>query len=252
MEFSEHTLPTISQNLAFDEWLLDRAAASHHSLEFLRIWRPQSYAVVIGRGSKYFEEVDPAFCERHNVGVFRRHSGGAAIVTGPGCWMYAVVLDLRQRGELRDLHVAHRIVMDKIRSAAQVICRHSTIHLQGTCDLTIQNQKCSGNSLRVVKNHLLYHGTLLVDFDLTLLSGCLRTPPRQPDYREQRPHDRFVANLAEGCLAGESSLWELWKQAIQRSWNVQDSGVTVTESDLLAVARLAQEKYESPDWTMAR
>lgn len=252
MEFSELTLASVPENLAFDEWLLDRAATSSRNPEFLRVWRPQAYAVVIGRGSKYQEEVDSKFCEQHQVPVFRRHSGGAAVVTGPGCWMYSVVLDLRQRAELRDLQVAHRVVMDKIRSAAQAICSQSRIIVQGTCDLTINNQKCSGNSLRVVKNHILYHGTLLVDFDLELLSGCLRTPPRQPDYRQQRPHDRFVANLTEGGREADGTLWQLWKQEIQRVWGVLDSVISVTESDLLAVARLAKEKYESSAWTLAR
>lgn len=252
LEFSELTLASVPENLAFDEWLLDRAAASSGNLEFLRIWRPRAYAVVIGRGSKYHEEVDAAFCERHQVPVFRRHSGGAAVVTGPGCWMYSVVLDLRQRPELRDLQVAHRVVMDKIRAAAQAICPQCRITVQGTCDLTINDQKCSGNSLRVVKNHILYHGTLLVDFDLDLLSGCLRSPPRQPDYRQQRPHDRFVANLAAGVLEADESLWELWRQEIQRAWAVQDSVISLPESDLLAIARLAKEKYESSAWTLAR
>ena len=56
-------------------------------------------------------------------------------------------------------------------------------------------RKFSGNSLRMKRTHLLYHGTLLYDFDLGLIEKCLRMPPRQPDYRNARPHGDFVMNV---------------------------------------------------------
>jgi len=68
----------------------------------------------------------------------------------------------------------------------------------GTSDLVIAERglrKCSGNSLRVKRSHCLYHGTLLYNFDLPLISKCLKAPPRQPEYRRARLHDDFVMNL---------------------------------------------------------
>ncbi|MDP1564349.1 MAG: lipoate--protein ligase family protein [Pirellulaceae bacterium] len=253
MEFSEYISPRFSENLAFDEWLLGRAVERRGGTETLRIWRPQTHAVVIGRGSKFDNEVDTRFCAEHHIPVFRRHSGGAAIVTGPGCWMYSVVLDLSLRPELRDLHAAHQTVMEQMQRAAQVLTPKTKIQVQGICDLTVDGQKCSGNSLRVVRDHLLYHGTLLVDFDLRLLAGCLRTPPRQPEYRQQRPHGQFVANLACGCSDAADELWSQWRQQLKKGWRVSGNGpLTVTPEDQIAVGRLATEKYESSDWTRAR
>ncbi len=252
MDFSEHLSSRFSENLAFDEWLLDRAAASAGECESLRIWRPESYAVVIGRGSKYAEEVDSAFCFEQGIPVLRRHSGGAAVVSGPGCWMYAVVLDLRKRPELRDLQVAHRTVMEVNRAAAQSLVPEFEIQLQGVCDLTVNDRKCSGNSLRVLRNHLLYHGTLLIDFDLTFLGKCLKTPPRQPDYRLSRPHEQFVTNLAESCGDFAEVLWGRWRNALQLGWNAVSDSLVVTPEIRVAVARLAEEKYESDAWTRTR
>lgn len=253
LEFSEYVSPRFSENLAFDEWLLARAAERRDGTETLRIWRPPAYAVVIGRGSKYGDEVNASYCESRGIPVFRRHSGGAAIVTGPGCWMYSVVLDLIKRPGLRDLQVAHQTVMAQIRLAAQVLAPHTVVQVQGTCDLTIDGRKCSGNSLRVVRDHLLYHGTLLVHFDLPLLASCLLTPPRQPDYRQQRPHEQFVANLAGDDAAKGEVLWAQWRQQLQTGWEVASKQpLTVTTEDQIAVARLATEKYESSAWTLAR
>jgi lipoate-protein ligase A len=74
-----------------------------------------------------------------------------------------------------------------------------TARLQGTSDLVVESRKVSGNSLRCKRDHLLYHGTLLYDFDLTLIGELLRMPPRQPEYRAGRPHGQFVANLPVGA-----------------------------------------------------
>jgi len=253
LEFSEYTAPRFAENLAFDEWLLSRAVERRDGTETLRVWRPQNHAVVIGRGSKFSEEVDAAYCDQHQIPVFRRHSGGAAVVTGPGCWMYSVVLDLNHRPALRDLHIAHRTVMEQIRLAAQALSPSANVQIQGICDLTIEGKKCSGNSLRVIRNHLLYHGTLLVDFDLKLLARCLRTPPRQPEYRQQRPHELFVANLAAGQLDGADELWNRWQRQLKRGWGVSEqSQLLVTPDDQIAVSRLATEKYQTTAWTQAR
>lgn len=56
-------------------------------------------------------------------------------------------------------------------------------------------RKVSGNSVRVKRDWLLYHGTLLYNFPIELIEACLPLPPREPDYRGGRSHRCFVANL---------------------------------------------------------
>jgi lipoate-protein ligase A len=126
--------------------------------------------------------------------------------------MYAAVLSLKSRPELRDITRAHRFVLDRLAGALCALALPVTC--AGTSDLVIgaaiaacavqsENRnrrseiarKFSGNSLRVKRTHVLYHGTLLYAFDLSLIAQCLKTPPRQPAYRNQRTHIDFVTNL---------------------------------------------------------
>jgi len=195
------TLPTPAENVSLDEALLDYAEDAGGEVEVLRIWESSRPLVVTGRSSRIDDEVSTAYCEEHRIPVVGRSSGGAAIVAGPGCLMYAVVVSHRLRPEVKDITRAHRFVLDRIVSAI----KNFGIEVQraGTSDLAIASphapasawKKFSGNSLRVKRTHFLYHGTLLYDFNLSLISSCLRTPPRQPDYRNARPHQDFVANL---------------------------------------------------------
>jgi lipoate---protein ligase len=256
LDFLSDTWPKLTENLAVDELLLARAERCPDSLaEILRVWRPSSYAVVVGRGSRIALEVDLEFCETQGIPVYRRHSGGAAVVIGPGCWIYSVLLNLRLRPELRDLNRTHQYVMERVHGSTQALVPTSDLRVQGICDLTVGSQKCSGNSLRVARDHLLYHGTLLVDFDLSLVERCLKTPPRQPAYRQQRPHRNFVTNLPWDRLQqDEGFLWKHWCHELRRSWGAAHPSGSSTSwlPDSDDVSRLAREKYENPLWIAAR
>jgi lipoate-protein ligase A len=179
-------------DLALDEALLDEAELGRRG-ETLRLWQFDRPVVVIGRGSKIAGEVDSDFCDAHDIPVLRRCSGGAAIVAGPGCLMYSVVISCHLHPELRRIDEAHRWVMTRL--LAGISQQQPDAQWQGTCDLTLGNRKFSGNSLRVARNHILYHGTILYSADLGQIARCLNTPPRQPDYRGGRDHDDFITNL---------------------------------------------------------
>ncbi|MEW4455178.1 lipoate--protein ligase family protein [Bremerella sp. JC817] len=239
MQLLDLTLSTAVENLALDEALLEQAETGNQPLEVLRIWEPTEPLVVIGRASKLEEEVDTEVCRERGIPVLRRSSGGASVVTGQGCLMYAVVLSYERHPELAALDVCHQYVMGRIRQA--VVHEVPEVNLQGTCDLTLHDRKFSGNSLRCKRSHLIYHGTILYDFDLKLIHQLLRTPPRMPDYREERPHESFVTNVPIGR--------ETLRRRLIEAWEVEGPMV---EWPFEATVRLAAEKYAKPEWTSMR
>lgn len=204
----ELTLDTPEENLALDEALLDEAEASNRPIELLRIWESRQPFVVLGRSSRVAVEVDRRQCEELGIPILRRPSGGASVMAGPGCLMYGVVLSCQRRPHLRLISEAHRLVLGVL--ADSLHANVPGVRPLGTSDLTVDGRKFSGNSMRSKRTHLLYHGTLLYDFPLDLISTCLRTPPRQPEYRQSRSHDDFVANLPLSAVALRNALIEGW------------------------------------------
>lgn len=214
MDYLDLTLNSPEENIALDEALLDEAetAADRGSTprEVLRLWEPAAPLVVVGRNSKIDSEVNADFCRRERIPILRRASGGCAIVTGPGCLMYAVVLAYQQRPELRQLDEAHRFVLESVLKALRPLV--ANVDRQGTSDLVVGPHKFSGNSLRCRRHALLYHGTLLYNFPLELVSQCLKQPPREPEYRAGREHAAFVMNLpvtAEAMKDGLRTAWQV-------------------------------------------
>jgi lipoate-protein ligase A len=233
------TLPAPAENVALDEALLDAAEADELEHEVLRLWEPLQPMVVVGRSSRVAEEVDLAACGAAGVPVLRRVSGGAAIVTGPGCLMYGLVLRYAGREHLRLLDQAHQHVLGALGAAiANVV--PGVKHL-GTCDLAIGNRKFSGNSVRCKRDHLLYHGTLLYAFDLPLVRRLLRMPPRQPAYRAGRAHEQFVANL--GVAAAEL------RQALIAGFAANEP---LVEWPRERTERLVAERYALDAWNRQR
>ena len=243
MRYLELTLPTPTENLALDEALLDDAEAARGPVETLRVWESPEMVVVVGRSSQVEREVNSGLCRELGIPVLRRPSGGAAVVLGPGCLMYALVLNRELRPAIRRIDAAHRYVLGKTADVLRECV--PGISCAGTSDLVLAQGdsssvpllKCSGNSVRVKRRHLLYHGTLLYDFPLNRISQCLPMPPRMPDYRAGRGHGQFLANLP------------LRRQAIcallRRAWSADE---TLADWPKARTTGLAAEKYRCEAW----
>ena len=235
MRYLNLTLATPAENLALDEALLDEAEHASEPVETLRLWEPAEPMVVVGRSSPIDAEVHREACGRRGVPILRRSSGGAAVVAGPGCLMYALVLSYRLRPELRMIDRAHRFVLDTAASALRPLA--PDVHCRGISDLAVGEVKFSGNSVRCKREHFLYHGTMLYDFPLELIGDCLKMPDRQPDYRKGRPHEAFVRNLP---VAGE----EIGK-ALVSAWNAVEPCVDWPQD---RTDRLVAEQYGRRAW----
>ncbi len=234
------TLPTAAENLALEEALLEAAEAGVGANAVLRLWEPTAPCVVVGRSSRVEQEVRVAECRKLGIPILRRCSGGAAIVTGPGCLMYAVILPYAEHPALRVLEHAHRFVLEIMaRAISQAVGEAESVAQCGTSDLAIANRKFSGNSLRCKREHLLYHGTILYDFPLELITTCLGTPPRQPDYRAQRDHATFVTNI--------TAPRDVLRARIVEAWQANGS---VNAWPREAVADLVFDRYGQESWNL--
>jgi lipoate---protein ligase len=231
------SLPTPAENLALDEALLEQAEAGTGPSEVLRLWEASSPVVVVGRSSRVTAEVDQRACAQAGIPILRRCSGGAAVVTGPGCIMYSVVLAYGPRPALRALDRAHCFVLSVMCLALSRLA--PDVCIRGTSDLARGDRKFSGNSLRCKREHLLYHGTILYDFPLELISRCLLAPPRQPAYRQQRDHATFVENFPatrDRLSACIRSAWEA--DELLNTWPARE------------VSELVADRYGQPEWNL--
>ncbi len=239
MKLLDLTLASPAENLACDEALLDQAENSAGE-EILRFWEPREHFVVVGYANKVATEVNLAACAARGVPVLRRCSGGGTVLQGPGCLNYTLILRITDNGPTRSISAANRFIMECNRGAIQSAIRNPqpAIRVQGQTDLAIEGLKFSGNSQRRRRRFLLFHGTFLLDLDITLVEALLSLPSKQPDYRRNRSHKDFLTNLA----ASSRSM----KAALALAWNAT---APLTDFPRKEIQSLTREKYLTHSWT---
>jgi lipoate-protein ligase A len=225
-----------AEQLAADEVFLD-AAESDHGGETLLFWEPRETFVVVGYANKIATEANVAACEKTGVPIFRRCSGGGTVVQMRGGLNYSLILKIDENDNTRNITSSNHFIMEKNRAAIQALEDKFEISVRGHTDLCLDNLKFAGNSQRRRKSFLLFHGTLLLNCDLNLISELLRMPSLQPDYRAHRPHEEFVTNLNLPAAAV--------KAALAQEWNANKDS---KNPPLEEIKKLAQEKYSLREW----
>lgn len=235
MKILDWTAPTPVENLALDEALLDECEDTP-GLECLRFWQPQDYFVVLGYSNRIHAEVCIDYCQHAGIPVLRRASGGGTILQGPGCLNYSLILRTDKHADLKSITRTNQFIMQGQKNALASLLKTET-SVRGDTDLTSGMLKFSGNAQRRKKDTLLFHGTFLLNFDITMIEKTLQMPERQPEYREKRSHSAFLMNL--GLQAEEV------KDALKKYWQAEN---TMQQIPAERVQALIRERYGSQEW----
>lgn len=244
MKLLDLTFPTPAGNLACDEALLD--VCEERGEETLRCWESPVPFVVVGYGNRVASEVNVEECQRRAIPILRRCSGGGTVVQGPGCFNYNLTLRWSEDGPLASVTATNQFIMERNRAAlAKLLGVEVTV--QGHTDLAFREVessrwiKFSGNAQRRRRHALVFHGTILHGFDLTLIDALLHFPSAQPDYRASRHHAEFVRNIP----ASPGQI----RAALAAAWGATDSSMEIPRE---RIEQLRREQYENEAWNLRR
>ena len=188
------------------EWALFQSVETGSPGHLCRCWQASQPVVVVGRSSAIAADVIQETCREDRVRVLRRFSGGGAVVLGPGCLNYAVVLSLVSWPELANVAASFQFILGRIVAALGI----PGLSLAGGTDLVLDGRKVSGNAQRRGRRALIHHGTLLCGFDPRLAARYLKEPARQPAYRAARRHAEFMGNLPLSVETVRARLETAW------------------------------------------
>jgi lipoate-protein ligase A len=223
-------------NLACDEALLELVESGQIEDEILRLWEAAQYFVVLGHGNSVGAEVNFSACEEDRVPVLRRMSGGGAVLQGPGCFNYSLVLNGAVH-RFRTVREGFRYVLERHRNIIQALTG-AEVALEGISDLAIGARKFSGNAQYRKSRAVLIHGTFLLDFDLPRMGRYLALPVKQPAYRKNRSHLEFLTNVPVPPA-------EL-RRCLKESWSAAEA---LDQVPGRRIDRLVQERYGQSAWS---
>jgi len=239
MKTIDLSFPDPALNLACDEVLLDEVNSGERE-PTLRFWESPELFVVVGYSNDIKRECRVAECQKLGVPIFRRSSGGGTVLQGPGCLNYSLILSISEGDKTKNIGTTNCYVMKTNRNAlGQALAK--AVKIEGHTDLAIEGTKFSGNAQRRRRHAFLFHGTILLKFDLNLFGKVLRMPSTEPDYRSGRPHEVFCQNIP---LTPRTV-----KQVLSQAWECQGQAPPVNTDK---VQHLAKEKYSRSDWIHRR
>jgi lipoate-protein ligase A len=158
------------------------------------------------------------------------------VLQGPGCLNYSLVLRNERLGIPAELTASYRFILER----HQKFCASQsadTIQIRGISDLAVDGRKFSGNAQHRKRLCSLFHGTFLLNFDITLIEKCLAMPSRQPDYRGGRSHEAFLCNL--------SITPNDVRPALKQAWGADE---TLNEIPVDRIKALVRERYSRNEW----
>ncbi len=240
MQLFDYSYDSPAENLACDEVLLAECE-NGNSDEVLRFWESPRPFVVLGYTGKIAAETNQKACEETGVPILRRSSGGGTVVQGPGCLNYSLIARVPEGQALTGISQTNCMVMQAQARALATVLEYP-VKIRGYTDLALIHPtrgelKFSGNAQRRKRNFYLFHGTFLLDFDLSLIPQLLQEPGVQPEYRGKRNHLDFVTNIEVGAHRVKESLAHEWQATTPFTANIQAQ-----------LQSLVEEKYSRTQW----
>ena len=136
--------------------------------EYMFFWRVRP-SVIFGRNQEMSAEVNLQWCNRHDVQVFRRRSGGGCVYADSGNLMVSYI---SPGVDVRSAFAKYLSMMTGALRKLGVEAEPS-----GNNDIVAYGRKISGNAFYTAAGKSIVHGTLLYDVDMEAMQAAI-TPSR--------------------------------------------------------------------------
>jgi lipoate-protein ligase A len=247
-----HSTNSPAQDLALEE-AIQSAVEEGLSANTWRLWQAAVPCVVLGTGLEAAKEAALDAARAEGIAVLRRHSGGGAVVIGPGVLNYSafyLLKDLPGSETIRGaMSAALKPIISLLAAWGLRACE------MGLSDLALacaggELRKIAGNAQARKRRSVLIHGSLLADPDLELMARVLRYPSAAPEYRARRGHSAFLTSLREqGAPHDLASLAAGLARALECSGSPESEP---SAEEQRRAAKLLAEKYGTAEWNFRR
>jgi lipoate-protein ligase A len=219
----------------------------------IRFWRTKN-AIFIGRFQCYEHEVNLELCNKYNVKIVRRFTGGGAVYHDYGNLNYSIFLRKTHpliQAEIPDLIDSQIFGQGIIRGLKKLNIKANLLE-EGA--IGVKGLKISGTARTHRKGAFLHHGSLLVNSDLDFLQKVLQGKQIDPDKKCLHSKKSPVTSIEHelGKKMSIIKVKEALKTAFEEVFNMKLNPSQLTNDELSLAKRLFDEKYDSNDWNFQR
>jgi lipoate-protein ligase A len=237
-----------SFGLAADETLAQRVGMDI-SQSMLRLYTYRSQCALVGRIQNVDNEVRLDYCRENGITVNRRPTGGGAIIMGADQLGVALTIPGRKEDDYSHAReLIGKFSEGLVRGLNQLGVEAS---FRRKNDIEVNSKKLVGLGIyRAPSGGLLFHASLLVDLDISLMLRVLNTPFEKISDKEiDTVADRITTVRRE--LENRITLDEVRRvitDGFVSAFDVNLVPSNFTDEELEQIAKLENEKYLTDDW----
>lgn len=171
-----------------------------------RVWVPTGKSLVLGNSQDPEKELNVGPVMADAIPVFKRMSGGGAVLLSPGCLCLGLRFAKRSELSIQDYFTKGSGLIRAIVAAKLGLELHSRgiSDLVGGAGRETGLRKVAGCAMYMPRDFVLYLVSILVTPDFGDMEKYLSHPSKEPEYRAGRSHGEFLSGLA--LLAGKPVL----------------------------------------------
>lgn len=232
MKFILNTCTDAYLNLALEE------AFTKTLIEepILMLWRNKN-AVIIGRHQNTLEEINMECIEKNNISVVRRNSGGGAVYHDLGNINFSVIFG-KNLVDCDDMSFATSAVLEFLKSMKV------PVSIEGRNDITCEGKKISGIAKYITKENILYHGTLLFDIDVDMMTSALSPNIKKLQSKAVKSIRARVGNIKDLLYIGREEFFS----AMSDYFLLKFGKYEIADNILIESYKLRANKYITWDW----
>lgn len=224
-------------NLACEEYCLRELNLND---TIVMLWRDDN-TIVVGKHQNAIEEINNEFVREHDIKVSRRITGGGAVYHDTGNLNYSFILDV-DRVDVTNMKFFAEPVVKALEKMGIVS------EFSGRNDITIDGKKISGTAQAIIKNRMLYHGTLLFDSNMEVLSKALKVKLDKVESKGIKSVKSRVTNIKD-YLKEDYTVLDFKRILLSYLFDGQEfKEYMLTEKDMAAIKKLQTEKFSTWDF----
>jgi lipoate-protein ligase A len=140
-------------------------------------------------------EVEEDYCREHGIHINRRISGGGAIYMGEGILGWAIFAAKNTPGIPSRLEEMYACICGSVAAGLSKLGVKAKYRPKN--DIEVDGRKISGTGGTAMGDAILYHGTMLVDFNMDIMINALKLPVKKLEDKQVRTFRQRVTCLRD-------------------------------------------------------
>ncbi|MCB0641961.1 MAG: hypothetical protein KDC44_09995 [Phaeodactylibacter sp.] len=249
----EHAV-SAGYGLAVDEYFTGvYAQEAVESGATLRLYTYRDHCALVGRFQNIHAELDLEACQREEVQVGRRLTGGGAIIMGQD-QLGICLCSHSNRFEWKTIRDLCALLSIPVVNALRELGIEATFRSKN--DLEVNGKKIAGVGVYVdPKGAFHFHTSLLVDLDIPQMLQVLQIPIQKfADKQKVRSVEQRITTLSRelGRKVPLEEVRTLIAQHYQSWFGVELEEQAVRPDEQQHIRQIEQERYQQEDWLFQR